>query len=256
MAIRYGFFNAVKQSDGTYDRTYSADDISECFNSLVTKGVYKNFEDELCVQAGSGMQVRVGAGRAIIGGKWFENTTAYDLTINSAHATLNRYTAVVIRLDRSARTITITTKDGDPAENPSGPVMDGTELCLATIYVPKGATSVSQSNIKDDRDDTNLCGWVTTRAVSAANTRMEKYQWVITTDSQKNQVFELDTSGYNYDSSDVFFVNLNGIVLVHGDDYTIDNSGQFTEIHTTSPLTGSNRLEVVVIKTRNFTKST
>lgn len=256
MAIRYGFFNAVKQSDGTYDRTYSADDISECFKSLVTNGVYKNFEDELCVQADSGMQVKVGAGRAIVGGKWFENTTTYYLTVNPAHATLNRKTDIVIRLDSSARTVTITTKDGDPAEEPQGPVIEGRELCLATIYVPKGATSISQSNITDHRDDVALCGWVTTRAVSAANTRIEEYQWVFSTDSEKNQVFELDTSGYNYDSSDVFFVNLNGIVLVYGDDYLIDNSGQFTEIHTLTPLTGINRLEVVVIKTRNFRKST
>lgn len=255
MAIRYGFFNAVKQSDGTYDRTYSADDISECFNSLVTKGVFKNFEDELCVQAGSGMRVQVGAGRAIIGGKWFENTTAYDLTINPAHATLNRYTAVVIRLDRSARTIAITTKDGEPAENPRGPVMDGTELCLATIYIPKGATSISQSNIKDDRDDVVFCGWVTTRAVSAAHTRIETYEWVFNTDSQKNQIFELARL-YNYDSTDIFFVNINGIALMRNEDYVVESSDDPVAIRMQTPLSAGNRLGIVIIKTRNFTKST
>lgn len=255
MAIRYGFFNAVKQSDGTYDRTYSANDINECFNTLVTKGVCKNFEDELCVQADEGMQIKVGAGRAIIGGKWFENTTTHYLTINPAHATLNRYTGIVIQLDNSARTITITTKDGEPAENPRGVVIEGSELCLATIYVPKGATSISQSNIKDLRDDVVFCGWVTTRAVSAAHTRIETYEWVINTDSQKNQIFELERL-YNYDSTDIFFVNINGIALMRNEDYFVESSDDPVSIRMRTPLSAGNRLGIVIIKTRNFIKST
>lgn len=34
MAITYGFFNALQQSDGTYDRVYNSDQISNMFEGL------------------------------------------------------------------------------------------------------------------------------------------------------------------------------------------------------------------------------
>ena len=62
MAITYGFFNAIKQSDGTYDRTYNADQMSTYFEGLVSDGVYESVDDAMQVLAGTGMQVQVGAG--------------------------------------------------------------------------------------------------------------------------------------------------------------------------------------------------
>lgn len=165
MAITYGFFNAIKQSDGTYDRTYNADQMSTYFEGLVSDGVYESVDDAMQVLAGTGMQVQVGAGRAIIDSKWIKNTAAYPLTINAAHVTLNRYTAIIIRLDLSARTIVITTKDGENATTPVKPVIANSEtikeLCLAYVYVGRGVTAITQANIEDTRPDNNVCGWVT-----------------------------------------------------------------------------------------------
>lgn len=165
MAITYGFFNAIKQSDGTYDRTYNADQMSTYFEGLVSDGVYESVDDAMQVLAGTGMQVQVGAGRAIIDSKWIKNTAAYPLTINAAHVTLNRYTAIIIRLDLSARTIVITTKDGENATTPVKPVIANSEtikeLCLAYVYVGRGVTAITQTNIEDTRPDNNVCGWVT-----------------------------------------------------------------------------------------------
>lgn len=165
MAITYGFFNAIKQSDGTYDRTYNADQMSTYFEGLVSDGVYESVDDAMQVLSGTGMQVQVGAGRAIIDSKWIKNTAAYPLTINAAHVTLNRYTAIVIRLDLSARTIAITTKDSENATAPVKPTITNSEtikeMCLAYIYVGRGVTSISQANIEDTRPDNNVCGWVT-----------------------------------------------------------------------------------------------
>lgn len=165
MAITYGFFNAIKQSDGTYDRTYNADQMSTYFEGLVSDGVYESVDDAMQVLAGTGMQVQVGAGRAIIDSKWIKNTAAYPLIINAAHVTLNRYTAIIIRLDLSARTIVITTKDGENATTPVKPVIANSEtikeLCLAYVYVSRGVTAITQANIEDARPDNNVCGWVT-----------------------------------------------------------------------------------------------
>lgn len=165
MAITYGFFNAIKQSDGTYDRVYNADQMSTYFEGLVSDGVYESVDDAMQVLAGTGMQVQVGAGRAIIDSKWLKNTAAYPLTINAAHVTLNRYTAIVIRLDLSARTISIVTKDGENATAPIKPTMANSEtvkeMCLAYVYVGRGVTAITQANIEDTRPDNNVCGWVT-----------------------------------------------------------------------------------------------
>lgn len=165
MAITYGFFNAIKQSNGTYDRIYNADQMSTYFEGLVSDGVYESVDDAMQVLAGTGMQVQVGAGRAIIDSKWLKNTAAYPLTINAAHVTLNRYTAIVIRLDLSARTISIVTKDGENATAPIKPTMTNSEtvkeMCLAYVYVGRGVTTITQANIEDTRPDNNVCGWVT-----------------------------------------------------------------------------------------------
>lgn len=165
MAITYGFFNAIKQSDGTYDRVYNADQMSTYFEGLVSDGVYESVDDAMQVLAGTGMEVQVGAGRAIIDSKWLKNTAAYPLTINAAHVTLNRYTAIVIRLDLSARTISIVTKDGENATAPIKPAITNSEtvkeMCLAYVYVGRGVTAITQANIEDTRPDNNVCGWVT-----------------------------------------------------------------------------------------------
>lgn len=165
MAITYGFFNAIKGSDGSYDRTYNADQMSTYFEGLVGDGVYESIGDAMQVVASSGMQVQVKSGRMLIGSRWIKNDAAYPIAINAAHVTLNRYTAIVVRLDLSARTISIVAKDGDNATDPIKPTMTKSqtvkEMCLAYIYVGRGVTSISQANIEDTRPDNNVCGWVT-----------------------------------------------------------------------------------------------
>lgn len=296
MAITYGFFNAIKQSDGTYDRVYNADQMSTYFEGLVSDGVYESVDDAMQVLAGTGMQVQVGAGRAIIDSKWLKNTAAYPLTINAAHVTLNRYTAIVIRLDLSARTIAITTKDGENATAPVKPTITNSEtikeMCLAYIYVGRGVTSISQANIEDTRPDNNVCGWVTgivqqvdtsklflqyqtayeqqlqtmqdwQEAQETAfntwfsaltdqlqvNTYIQKYHKAINIGS-KNGIFPLDMDGYTYASSDILFINVNGVVLTEGYDYILDTSKSPVEIHTNAELEAENILEITALKSK------
>ena len=160
MALSYGFFNSVNG-----DRTYDADQMSEYFDGLVSDGVYENVGGALQVMAvSSGMAVNVQTGRAIINCKWINNSSVLTVDITAAHAVLNRWTAVILRLDIVNRLMTITTKDGTPATNPVKPTMQNdasmVELCLAYIYVGAGVGSITQANITDMRGS-NLCGWVT-----------------------------------------------------------------------------------------------
>lgn len=159
MSITYGFFNALNS-----DRVYNADQMSQYFDGLVSDGVYENVGGAFQVLAGTGMNVNVQSGRAIIRCKWVASDAVETLSITAAHATLKRITAVILRLDTSARTITLTTKDGTPASNPTPPAMTDSatvkELCLARVLVNPGVTSITQANITDTRA-ASVCGWVT-----------------------------------------------------------------------------------------------
>lgn len=165
MAITYGFWNALKQSDGTYDRVYNSDQISEMFEGLLSDGVFESVGDALIVKEKSGLTVEIGTGRAWIGDRWMKNDAKLDITLAAAHLTLNRWSAIVIKADYSNRVITIEEKAGTPATSPTKPTMTYNdsikEKCLAYIYVGKGVTSITQTNITDCRADTSICGWVT-----------------------------------------------------------------------------------------------
>ncbi len=182
MALEYGFFNAVKQTDGTYDRVYNAEQMSRYFNGLVSPGVYESVGGGLQVRAGTGMTVQVQTGRAILGDncQWLDNDAVLDITLSAAHVTLNRYTAIVMRLDYTNRNISIVAVDGANATAPTKPAMTRTsavmEYCLAYVYVGKGVTTITQSAITDTRPDNTVCGWVT-GLVQQVDTSQLFLQW-------------------------------------------------------------------------------
>ncbi len=283
MALTYGYFNSVNG-----DRTYNADQMSEYFDGLVSNGVYESVGGALQVTAASGMTVNVATGRGIINCKWVKNDAVLTLDITQAHAVLNRYTAVVMRLDIVNRLITITTKDGANASNPVKPTMqnDGTmiELCLAYIYVAAAVTSITQANIEDMRAS-NLCGWVTglieqvdtSQLFLQWQTAYENYynemtaefnDWFSTLTSQlqvntyiqkfyKRQVLNtnssniipMDMTGYTYDESDIISIYINGLYAAPDIDYYIDTSGSVPQLHPNASAAGTEIL-IVVLKSK------
>lgn len=162
MAITYGFFNSLNG-----DRVYNADQMSEYFKGLISDGVYENVGGALQVMASAtpDMNVNVQTGRAIINSKWVENDAVEILPITAAHATLNRWSAVVIQCDMTNRKISIITIDGTPASSPTKPQITNSatimQMCLAYVYVAARVTSITQANITDTRANNNLCGWIT-----------------------------------------------------------------------------------------------
>ena len=165
MAITYGFFDAVYDSDtGTYDRTYSAEDFSTYLKGIVSDGIVANVGDQLRVSATAGMNVLVGSGRMFIDSRWMSNDAVVTLAINPSHATLNRKDIVVVRLDYIERQISIAVHAGTPASSPTAPVItrNGTcyEMELAEIYIKAGATAITAANITDKRHNEKVCGYV------------------------------------------------------------------------------------------------
>lgn len=287
MAITYGYFNSVNG-----DRTYNADQMSEYFDGLVSNGVYESVGGALQVTAGSGMTVNVASGRGIINCKWLKNDAVLTLDITQAHAVLNRYTAVVMRLDIVNRLMTITTKDGTNASNPVKPTMqnDGTmvELCLAYIYIGAAVTSITQANIEDMRPS-NLCGWVT-GLIQQVDTSQLFLQWQTAYENYYNEMTEdfnnwfsdlteqlrvdtylqryykrtvlqsgvsniipMDMAGYTYSSSDIINVYINGLFAAPDVDYLIDTRGNVPQLHPNASAAGTEILIVVIKSKIGFT---
>lgn len=160
MALTYGFFNSLNG-----DRTYNADQMSSMFEGLIRDGVYESVDNAFIVTPSSGLTLSVGSGRAIVGEKWVKNDANTTITLNAAHVTLNRYTAIVLRKDIANRQISIKMIDGENASNPTKPSIlrnsSYYDLCLAYIYIAAGATAITSANIIDMRPDSTVCGWVT-----------------------------------------------------------------------------------------------
>ena len=240
--ITYGFFNSV---DG--DRVYNADQMSEYFDGLVTDGIYQNIGGALEVQASSGMSVNVSTGRAMVDCKWINNDAVLPLEITASHPTLNRYTAVVVRLDFVNRLLTITSKDGTPAATPTKPTMQNDssakELCLAYIYIGAGAVNIVSANIEDMRAS-DSCGWVT--GIVNANTQIKRFSKTYTVSSAGAVSIPLDMTSYIYAITDIVQVYINGLFCIQGSDYTLNTSGSVPNIVISGMEVGSViRIEVL-----------
>ena len=160
MALTSGFFNSLNG-----DRKYYAEQLSDMFEGLISGGIYENVGAAFIVTPSSGLTLSVGSGRAIVDDKWVKNDAAITITLNAAHVTLNRYTAIVLRKNFSTRDITLEMIDGANASNPTKPAIvrnaSSYDICLAYVYVGAGATNITQANITDMRTNTSVCGWVT-----------------------------------------------------------------------------------------------
>lgn len=157
MAVTYGFFNSVNG-----DRKYNADTMSEFYTGICSPGVFQSVDNGLAVSAGTGLNVSVATGRAIVQKHWLKNDAALTLAISAASTTYARIDAVVIRFNSNNRNITIAVKDGTPSASPSAPSMTRAggvyEMALAYVNVAAGATSVT---VTDKRADSSVCGWAT-----------------------------------------------------------------------------------------------
>lgn len=166
MAIQSYFFNAV-ESSGSYDRVYNAEDICSYLDKIVGNGVFPDPSTSLQVRASSGMNVIVGAGQGWINGHKMINTADLTLTLPAANAQYDRYDHIIFAMDAqtSQRAMRIYVKSGTPSASPSiTPQLTRTstlwELCLASIRVPAGYTSITSAMITDRRMDSTVCGMV------------------------------------------------------------------------------------------------
>ena len=270
MAIKSMFFNAVKEGD-VYDRTYNADDFSRYLENIVGNGVFPNPSTSLQAAASSGMDIVVKQGSAWIAGHKLINTAALTLTVDASETLQNRIDRVVCYIDYVNREMGLEIVKGTPATNPTAPALTRTdsryELSLATIYVAKQVTAITNGNITDTRADTTICGW-TTGVLQQVDTSTLFQQWQaaysdyyadvkqqlddfmetlteelgVNTYLKSFEMHDTEAAGvtnivlhliniqdYTYDATDVIQVYINGVLG------TVANGDYLLDTHTTPP---------------------
>lgn len=156
MALHAYFYNSENG-----DRLYDADSFSDWLKKFFTTGV---FEGDMQVTAGAGMQISVNPGYINIGGKVLDLQMAAELDVTVANASYDRIDSVVVERNDTERDFILKVVTGSATDSPTAtpPVRETgiDQRVLAHIYVPAGATALTQADITDTRSDTDLCGIV------------------------------------------------------------------------------------------------
>lgn len=150
-------------NDDNGDRTYNADSLERWLKKFFTSGV---FNGDLQVQASSGMTLEIGSGYANTDGKVRFWNAPFNITLDAANSTYPRIDTIVITRDNVNREILcekVTGQYSADTPQPTAPVRNSEifQLVIAQIYIPVGATEITQSNITDTRPDPGLCGYIT-----------------------------------------------------------------------------------------------
>ena len=161
MAFSFGFFNAKN-----LDRTYTAENFCDYLGSIICNGIQDNYGRCFDLSAGTGLSVTVGTGKAWINGHYFINDARYSIDLSEyMDESLPRYVGIVIYLDttEAVRNVSLRLFPGTPAENPGLPSIpqdeDHVRLLMYAVRLNPGATSLSDRDWFDYREDRNVCGY-------------------------------------------------------------------------------------------------
>lgn len=163
MAFSSGFFN----SKGL-DRTYTAENFCDYLGSIICNGIQDNYGQNFSLTAtSSGLKVTLGTGKAWINGHYFINDTRYSIDLSGYQdESLPRYVGIAIYLDttEAVRNVSLKLFPGTPAESPALPTIpqddDHARLLLYAVRLNVGATSLTERDWYDYREDSNVCGYV------------------------------------------------------------------------------------------------
>lgn len=234
---RHGYF--WQSSNG--DRVYGADSFEKWLKKFFSTGVYAN---DCQVTAANGMNIQVATGYSNINGKVRVIDEAETLTVSPANTRYPRIDAVVIRRDNVNRTITTAVKMGSysgASPIPPTPTRNEStyEIVLAHIYVAAGAIEITQADITDKREDTAVCGYITSPFTTIDLTQIVaqmEAQFGLWFDYMKDQLSE-DAAGRLQQEIDALTERIDGMTTGGSvfEIYTQEPSLFYQPVNITSP---------------------
>ena len=278
MAIRDGFFDAIETSPGVFDREYTSSEFSVPFDSIIDTGLIQNVEQEMVVtprDAGASIDVSIGTGTAFLEGRFIVIESAEFLTpVIESVSNINRIDRVVIRLDlttpvRSVRPALIS---GTASATPTPPALTRNanvyEISLAQVLIEGGQTFIDATNITDERGDSTLCPYATSRilptteqasAITSVNTNFQRLTGnnvQLNLDSADDLLVEdaehIDLSRTAYDVSGTSTAN--NIIISTGQDVDYTEHGKVYQFITTLDNTGATNINFDGKGTRDLFK--
>lgn len=220
------FFNAVNVN-GTYDRTYKAEDFAAYFGTVLTSGIFPSPSTNLQVVASSDMTVTVKSGDAFINGYMYHNTDDLILELNTADGVLKRIDLVVVRLDHVNREIKCHIKTGTFGSSPVKPSLTRNEevyeLCLAEINIGNGIISINQDSIIDTRYNSLVCGIVNSLIEIDTEEIYSQMRGLI---EQREEEFFKWFNDLKVNLDENVATNLQGQINVLEDDVLINNTSE------------------------------
>ena len=93
MSLTSGFFDSFNE-----DRKYNSLQFSSIFDGIISDGIYATYGDYFLVSPVSGMNIKVGTGRAWLDHTWTLNDADYPLTVEDAEVVLKRIDTVIIEI--------------------------------------------------------------------------------------------------------------------------------------------------------------
>lgn len=189
MAVRYGFFNAMKNTEtGAFDRVYNNEDMTNFLRGVISQnGVFSEVGDQCKVSPGSGLTIVVGTGKALVNGHWVVIDAVEPISIDTPDIVFDRIDKIAIRWNDLDRTCSIYVTKGVPAYNPQTTPPEGyvsagnwdttngiTEIVLAYVRVKAATSTIEESQI-DSRIGSNYCPYISHLVVGPSQTDVDKY---------------------------------------------------------------------------------
>ena len=140
------------------DRMYSDTDFALFYNTIFSNGIVALVGDKLKVEQlpDAVMKVRVLPGAILIQGRHYLVTESIEINVTPGSSTSDRSDSIVAQLNMLERTIKLVYKQGSTTLTRNENIW---EMQLATINVPRNATAIFNSHIRDTRSDKTVCGY-------------------------------------------------------------------------------------------------
>lgn len=149
---------------------------------MLTNGVLPNPSTNLQVQPGTGMNVIVNPGFAVIEGGLKYEETQRTLAVQASDTTYDRIDTVVLRWNdnANARSCDLYVIQGTPASKPVRPALNREssvyEIGLADLFIAANSSAISSARITDTRYESARCGIISSIAEFDSDTIYEQIQ--------------------------------------------------------------------------------